>query len=151
MQFLWDLDPGRIIKMNASPSPDFLTEEIISHHLYKNGLKSLSYSDEDQYTKAAVLVPLLKVEADWHLLFTRRTEKVNSHKSQVSFPGGTREEDDKSAEDTAMREANEEIGLEPQNVRLLGRLNTIKSNFEICDHAGCGQNTSPIYLSIISG
>ena len=71
---------------------------------------------------AAVLVPLLRMEDHWSLLFTRRTETVNSHKGQVSFPGGAADPGDPSPEATALREAYEEIGLFPENVRLFGRL-----------------------------
>ncbi len=71
---------------------------------------------------AAVLVPLLLMEDQWHLLFTRRTETVNSHKGQVSFPGGAGDPGDVSPEETALREAFEEIGLRPEDVRVYGRL-----------------------------
>jgi 8-oxo-dGTP pyrophosphatase MutT (NUDIX family) len=71
---------------------------------------------------AAVLMPLAKIEDEWHLLYTRRTDKVEHHKSQVSFPGGRCDPEDRSAEDTALREADEEIGLARSDVRVLGRL-----------------------------
>lgn len=71
---------------------------------------------------AAVLVPLLLENNQWHLLFTRRTETVNSHKGQVSFPGGAADPEDVSIEATALREAYEEIGLQAAGVRILGQL-----------------------------
>lgn len=71
---------------------------------------------------AAVLVPLISAEGEWHLLFTRRTERVEAHKGQVSFPGGACDDGETAAEQTALREAEEEIGLHPQDVRVLGRL-----------------------------
>jgi 8-oxo-dGTP pyrophosphatase MutT (NUDIX family) len=71
---------------------------------------------------ASVLLPLTRVGADWHLLFTRRTDRVEHHKGQVSFPGGAADPGDTSPEDTALREADEEIGLRRADVRLLGRL-----------------------------
>ncbi|MEJ5240288.1 MAG: CoA pyrophosphatase [Anaerolineales bacterium] len=71
---------------------------------------------------AAVLVPLLKEQGEWHLLFTRRTEHVESHKGQVSFPGGACDAGETTPEETALREAAEEIGLDPRRVRVLGRL-----------------------------
>jgi 8-oxo-dGTP pyrophosphatase MutT (NUDIX family) len=74
---------------------------------------------------AAVLVPLLRRGGAWHLLYTRRTESVEHHKGQVSFPGGGCDADEETAETTALREAQEEIGLAPGNVRLLGRLNDV--------------------------
>ncbi|MBN1454533.1 MAG: CoA pyrophosphatase [Anaerolineales bacterium] len=71
---------------------------------------------------AAVLIPLLWFENEWHLLYTRRTDKVETHKGQVSFPGGACDPGEETAEQTALREAEEEIGIRPQDVRILGRL-----------------------------
>jgi 8-oxo-dGTP pyrophosphatase MutT (NUDIX family) len=72
---------------------------------------------------AAVLVPLLQQDNEWHLLYTRRTEHVESHKGQVSFPGGAWDNGETTPEQTALREAHEEIGMSPSEVRILGRLN----------------------------
>ncbi len=72
---------------------------------------------------AAVLIPLLKIEQAWHVLFTRRADDLHEHKGQVAFPGGRMDPDDRSLEQTALREAQEEIGLAPGDVRILGRLN----------------------------
>lgn len=74
---------------------------------------------------AAVLIPLFRKGSDWHLIFTRRTDTVESHKGQVSFPGGGCDDDETQAEQTALREAQEEIGLDPQDVQILGRLNDV--------------------------
>jgi 8-oxo-dGTP pyrophosphatase MutT (NUDIX family) len=71
---------------------------------------------------AAVLIPMLKLEDGWHILFTRRTPHLAEHSGQVAFPGGRADPHDQGPEQTAMREAWEEIGLEPQDVRILGRL-----------------------------
>ena len=74
---------------------------------------------------AAVLVPLFQHEGEWHLLYTRRTEQVESHKGQVSFPGGACDDGETTPEQTALREAEEEIGIDPREVRVLGRLNSM--------------------------
>ena len=74
---------------------------------------------------AAVLVPLFQHESEWHLLYTRRTEHVESHKGQVSFPGGACDDGETTPEQTALREAEEEIGIDPREVRVLGRLNSM--------------------------
>jgi 8-oxo-dGTP pyrophosphatase MutT (NUDIX family) len=71
---------------------------------------------------AAVLLPLLWHEQGWHLLYTRRTNRVESHKGQVSFPGGACDEREQTPDSTALREAQEELGIRPQDVRVLGRL-----------------------------
>ncbi len=74
---------------------------------------------------AAVLLPLVWWKEEWHLVFTRRTEVVEDHKGQVSFPGGGCNSDENAPEQTALREAKEEIGVSPEDVRLLGRLNEV--------------------------
>lgn len=76
---------------------------------------------------AAVLVPLLCQNGAWQLLFTRRTEQVPHHKGQVSFPGGAYEPGDENLVQTALREASEEIGLQPADVRILGELSDLPS------------------------
>jgi 8-oxo-dGTP pyrophosphatase MutT (NUDIX family) len=77
----------------------------------------------DSFRCAAVLMPLLWNDGEWHMLYTRRTEQVESHKGQVSFPGGGRHGGEKTPEETALRETQEETGIQARNVRLLGRLN----------------------------
>jgi len=72
-------------------------------------------------TAAAVLVPILH-GADPGVLLTLRASHLKDHAGQVSFPGGRTEPDDASPEAAALREAHEEIGLEPGHVELAGRL-----------------------------
>lgn len=72
---------------------------------------------------AAVLMPLLKKGDAWHILLTRRNGDLPEHSGQVAFPGGRSDAEDETPEATALREAYEEIGLQPADVRLLGRLN----------------------------
>jgi len=76
-------------------------------------------------TPAAVLIPLYQDDGDWKLLFTRRTDSVDTHAGQVSFPGGQIEDSDVSIMATALREAQEEIGLNPEDVETLGQLNPL--------------------------
>ncbi|HXH04559.1 MAG TPA: CoA pyrophosphatase [Candidatus Competibacteraceae bacterium] len=71
---------------------------------------------------AAVLVPLVARPEGYTVLLTRRTEHLVHHPGQVSFPGGRSEEGDASPVATALREAHEEIGLEPALVEVLGSL-----------------------------
>lgn len=74
---------------------------------------------------AAVLIPLLRVQEAWHVLYTVRTENLETHRGQVSFPGGRIEEQDRDPEAAALREALEEIGLKPDDVNLLGRMDSL--------------------------
>jgi len=77
----------------------------------------------DKLFPAAVLIPLLIKDDAWHLLFIRRTfQKNDSHSGQVAYPGGRSDPDDHNAEHTAKREAFEEIGIKPDDIRVLGRL-----------------------------
>lgn len=73
-------------------------------------------------TPAAVLVPLVSRPDGLQVLLTQRAAHLNDHAGQVSFPGGRVEPGDASREMTALREAEEEIGLARQRVELLGRL-----------------------------
>ena len=80
---------------------------------------------EWEATPAAVLVPLYQDHGRWHVLYTRRTESVDSHRGQVSFPGGRIEVQDAGPEQAALRETQEEIGLAPESVDVLGRLDSL--------------------------
>jgi 8-oxo-dGTP pyrophosphatase MutT (NUDIX family) len=71
---------------------------------------------------AAVLIPLLRQDRGWHVLFTRRNANLPEHSGQVAFPGGRADPEDADIHATALREAYEEIGLLPQDVRVLGNL-----------------------------
>lgn len=71
---------------------------------------------------AAVLIPFLRRDGAWHILFTRRNADLPEHSGQVAFPGGRADPGDPDPETTARREAHEEIGLAPGDVRILGRL-----------------------------
>ena len=71
---------------------------------------------------AAVLMPIVAREPGLTMLFTQRAAQLKDHSGQVSFPGGRVAAGDPSPESTALREAHEEIGLDPARVELLGRL-----------------------------
>lgn len=79
---------------------------------------------EWEATPAAVLVPLYQAAGEWHLLFTRRTDDIDVHRGQVSFPGGRREPGETAVE-AALRESEEEIGLAAKHVSILGQLNPL--------------------------
>jgi 8-oxo-dGTP pyrophosphatase MutT (NUDIX family) len=69
---------------------------------------------------AAVLMPLVRRNGDLHLVYTRRSDRLASHRGQVAFPGGRFDRQDPHLLAAALREAYEEVGLEPQSVEVLG-------------------------------
>lgn len=71
---------------------------------------------------AAVLVPVMRRPSGLTVMFTLRAETLRSHKGQISFPGGRRDEGDSSAAANALREAQEETGLDPKHVEVIGFL-----------------------------
>ena len=70
-------------------------------------------------------MPLTFYADEWHLLYTRRTDTLQDHSGQVSFPGGHCDVEDTSLEATALREAREEIGLQAKDVKILGNLKEV--------------------------
>lgn len=75
-------------------------------------------------TDAAVLVPLYVADGELHAVFTKRREDMRRHAGEISFPGG-RQDPDEDLRRTALREAEEEIGLPPAAVDVLGALNPV--------------------------
>jgi 8-oxo-dGTP pyrophosphatase MutT (NUDIX family) len=71
---------------------------------------------------AAVLVPVCFIDNQPQIILTKRSMSVEHHKGEISFPGGHAEPDDASPVETALREAEEEIGLNPDDVEVLGLL-----------------------------
>ena len=76
---------------------------------------------------AAVLVPLFQRDGEPHVVLTLRRDDLRRHAGEIAFPGGRRDDVDASLTDTALREAQEEIGLSPDSVRLLGELPTVST------------------------
>ncbi len=117
-----------------------INENDIKHNLIKllekrNKVRFI----EDSRKLSAVLIPLFFRERVLHLLFTRRTQMVRYHKGEISFPGGGYHREDGSLVQTALRETFEEIGLDPQNVEIIGELDDVptrNSNYIITPFAG---------------
>lgn len=97
---------------------------------------------------AAVLVPLLKISHEWNVLFTRRTSSLPEHSGQVAFPGGRADPEDGTPEDTALREAEEEINIKPSHVRILGRLRELRTITNYCVQPVVGRIPWPYEFSI---
>jgi 8-oxo-dGTP pyrophosphatase MutT (NUDIX family) len=99
--------PGLIAQLGMTPNPR------PGHQVY--------YEVEDTSLKAGVLVLFYPREGKLHLVFTRRTDNVDFHKGQISFPGG-RLEAGEALEQAALREAQEELEVDPGSIRILGML-----------------------------
>lgn len=95
--------------------------------------------DDPRMRRAAVLLPLFEERGEGHVLFTRRTDTVEHHKGQISLPGGSEDASDQDARATALRETEEELGIPPAQVEILGALDdvyTVVSGFVITPFVG---------------
>ena len=82
---------------------------------------------KEKLLAAAILVLFVQINGEWNILFTRRTNGVRTHQGEVSFPGGAYENEDISLLQTALREADEEIGIDSGDVEILGGLEPIQT------------------------
>ncbi len=98
---------------------------------------------------AAVLVPLYEDRGTWWVLYTRRTHSVDVHRGQVSFPGGRIDARDNGPVETALREAEEEVGIPPAQVEILGAFRPLLTvtQFEITPVVGCIPRPTSLRLS----
>jgi len=106
--------------------------------------------EEAGHRRAAVLVPLYGEGQEAFVLFTKRTETVEHHKGQISFPGGAVDLRDADLLATALRETNEELGISPEQVRVLGALDDVQalvSGFVITPFVGVIPHPYPFIAS----
>lgn len=100
-----------------------LSEVELRRRLERLLLQRISNPEKANDKTAAVLVPLTRIKNDWHLLFIRRAQRQGDiHSGQVAFPGGITGHSDDNARDTALREAEEEVGLSPRDVTLISEM-----------------------------
>jgi 8-oxo-dGTP pyrophosphatase MutT (NUDIX family) len=99
---------------------------------------------------AAVLMPLFKMDQEWHLLLTQRSQNLVQHRGQVAFPGGAHESGDADLEATALREMDEEIGLSTGDVEVLGHLGDIPAVTGFMVRIFVGQIPWPYPLTVNS-
>jgi 8-oxo-dGTP pyrophosphatase MutT (NUDIX family) len=108
---------------SAALQPDALRQRFIAPPLWSPEIAVERRFTDRAPAHASVLVPLVLRE-ELTVLLTQRTEHLNDHPGQISFPGGRSEPEDADAVATALREAEEEIGLPPTGVDVLGALPT---------------------------
>ncbi len=81
-----------------------------------------------QYRRAAVLIPLVRAgDGEWSIIFHRRSDNLDAHPGQIAFPGGAVESGE-TLEAAVLREAQEEVGIPPQTVEIIGRLDDLVTN-----------------------
>jgi 8-oxo-dGTP pyrophosphatase MutT (NUDIX family) len=76
----------------------------------------------EELTPAAVLIPMVAREGGMTMLLTQRTNNLAHHPGQVSFPGGHVEDNDSTPEETALRETEEEVGIDRRHIHIIGKL-----------------------------
>ncbi|HEX7157232.1 MAG TPA: CoA pyrophosphatase [Burkholderiaceae bacterium] len=124
------LDPGFADPLARGPAiaPERLSPESLRKRFSAIGGWTPEIATDDRALStvparpAAVLVPLMLREGGLQVLLTRRTQHLHDHAGQISFPGGRIEAGDAGPVQAALREANEEIGLEPERVEVLGTM-----------------------------
>ncbi len=99
-----------------------------------------------EYHTAGVLVPIVFGNGTQELLFTKRTELVETHKGQVSFPGGMMDPEDETIVQTALRETWEEVGIPASAVTVMGILNDLATptGFVITPVVGVIEHLPPL-------
>ncbi len=111
-------------------------EEQLAKMLQSREKKMLS---PDGLVTAAVLVPLFTKDGQVHVLLTKRSEFVEHHRGEISFPGGKLDESDADFQSCALRETAEEVGISPQDVRVVGELDdfyTVATRFLVVPFVG---------------
>ena len=84
--------------------------------------RTVAVAGDHTMAPAAVLLTLYSAEDDYYVVLQKRSQQVEHHKGEISFPGGMEDPDDESLLQTALREAHEEMGIVPEDVDVIGRL-----------------------------
>ena len=92
----------------------------------------------DDLTPAAVMVLLYPRDGDHWVLLNKRSQEVEHHKGEISFPGGSRDPEDRDSLDTALRETEEEMGIHREDITVLGEMDEVatRSRFRVSVYAG---------------
>ncbi|MDO5666300.1 MAG: CoA pyrophosphatase [Alcaligenaceae bacterium] len=100
----------------------FLPEYIWSQDELVQDWNSQKSVIKSSFIEAGVLIPIVNHDDQTQIVLTKRSSKIRSHRGQISFPGGRFDESDKDLEDAALRETEEEIGVERSKISVLGEM-----------------------------
>jgi len=102
-----------------------------------------------EYHHAGVLVPIIAPDGECSILLTKRTETVETHKGQISFPGGMVDSGDEDITATALRELHEETGINPETVKILGLLDDlpVPTGFVVTPVVGIVQSIDSLVIN----
>jgi 8-oxo-dGTP pyrophosphatase MutT (NUDIX family) len=93
---------------------------------------------DDSLTPAAVTCLLYPKDGEYCILLNKRSQLVEHHKGEISFPGGMKDPSDKTLLETALREAHEEMGIDPRHVEILGEIDDVPTNSNFLIHTFVG-------------
>lgn len=110
--------------------------EILSRH-------SRQVLTDSSLTPAGVTVLVYPKDGEYCVLLNKRSDSVENHKGEISFPGGRRDQGDRTLLETALRETHEEMGVRPQDVDVLGQLDDVATNSNYVINAFVGTIPSP--------
>ena len=87
----------------------------------------MDLDQKSNFLEASVLIPILTFKKDLEILLTKRSNSLKNHPGQIAFPGGKKDQIDSSPIETALRETQEEVGLNPENVEIIASLPSHKT------------------------
>jgi len=123
---------------------------VTAHNKMAHAARRAKFDVPDNARQASVLALLYPKLEEWHIVFIERTSRNpnDQHKGQISFPGGSYDVSDPDFKFTALREANEEIGVDPNDIQILGELTDLYipvSNFNVNPFVGL-MNYRPSFI-----
>ena len=108
---------------------------VVRNLLAENPKKTIS---DPSLIPAGVMLLLYPKDGEYCILLNKRTNHVEHHKGEISFPGGSKDEEDATLLDTALRETHEEMGIRPQDIDVLGELDDTPTNSRFLINAYVG-------------